>query len=58
MNINVLIPEVILSRELCMNKAPVCNYFEPTELENFNIQCVDKKRWTFHYIYSEFISWQ
>lgn len=43
MNINVLIPEVILSRELCMNKALVCNYFEPTELEKFNIQYVDKK---------------
>lgn len=58
MNINVLIPEVILSRELWVNKAPVCTYFESTELEKFNIPYVDKKRWTFYYIYSEFISWQ
>lgn len=43
MNINVLIPEVILSRELWVNKAPVCTYFESTELEKFNIPYVDKK---------------
>lgn len=26
-----------------MNKAPVCTYFESTELEKFNIPYVDKK---------------
>lgn len=43
MNINALIPEVILSRELCMNGAPVCNHFESAELEKFNIQFIDRK---------------